>query len=461
MVKCGRRAILCAVWALCCCFATEARAQNSLRIPPGIVAFPNSPINVPLWATNSVPVHALSLSIAHDPGIEYAGLDFSLGVVNTILAGGAPDVLSIEYSPGSDELTLGLILQTAPTFPPVEIPVSATEQLLFQFKFDVPSTTNAGIQEILLSDGLGDPPIDNSYSTMGTTVAPTLTSGSLDIQNPNHMRMNDRLVPTNYPFHVDVVIDTAESTQGFAVSVTYDHLVLDFKSITGIGTDAGQYFLQNNPALPACMGDCGIAPGPDMMLGTADDHVLWHEPYQGFAPNPPELGTPISSNRSRSAFGGIFTTPSVLELPAGVWSVVRLHFETKPAAIIGASTLLEFDTVDNFVVIDGFSVNTITSNALLTFSDTLPGFVRGDANVDDSINIADPVAILTYLFGGGPLPICFDAADSNDDGGVDISDSIYLLSFLFAGGPDPLPPYPDCGTDPNIDILDCISYPPC
>lgn len=80
-------------------------------------------------------------------------------------------------------------------------------------------------------------------------------------------------------------------------------------------------------------------------------------------------------------------------------------------------------------------------------------FVRGDANGDGNLDIADPVHILAYLFTSGPSE-CEDAQDVNDDGGIDIADAIYGLAHQFSGGPEPLAPFPTCGEDPTTDGLD-------
>ncbi len=98
-------------------------------------------------------------------------------------------------------------------------------------------------------------------------------------------------------------------------------------------------------------------------------------------------------------------------------------------------------------------------------------FSRGDANGDNTFNIADAVCVLSYLFGpvGDPckekVAACFDAADANDDGSVDISDGVYILQNLFASGLAIPPPYPGCGLDPTLDNtgvgLDCQVYEYC
>ncbi|MFN0059199.1 MAG: hypothetical protein ACKVX7_12125 [Planctomycetota bacterium] len=95
--------------------------------------------------------------------------------------------------------------------------------------------------------------------------------------------------------------------------------------------------------------------------------------------------------------------------------------------------------------------------------DVSQSFVRYDCNVDDGFDIADPIAMLGYLFSGsGPSAplMCLDACDANDDGGLDISDPISMLSALFSGGAT-IGPYPGCGIDATIDALGCASYSSC
>ena len=86
-------------------------------------------------------------------------------------------------------------------------------------------------------------------------------------------------------------------------------------------------------------------------------------------------------------------------------------------------------------------------------------FVRGDANTDNMINIADGITTLDYLFGGG-VQYCADAMDFDDDGVVNVADPINLFAYLFQMGPVPAAPLV-CGDDPTPDNLTCDSYAPC
>ncbi len=90
-----------------------------------------------------------------------------------------------------------------------------------------------------------------------------------------------------------------------------------------------------------------------------------------------------------------------------------------------------------------------------------PTFIRGDSNQDGTINIADVVTILGYLFQGQSVN-CLISLDTNDDESNDISDAIALLSLLFGGGSSLPAPYPDCGPDGTPGGgLSCDSPPSC
>ncbi|MFQ5653263.1 MAG: hypothetical protein ACE5GW_00855 [Planctomycetota bacterium] len=75
-------------------------------------------------------------------------------------------------------------------------------------------------------------------------------------------------------------------------------------------------------------------------------------------------------------------------------------------------------------------------------------FVRGDANNDMELDIADIVWILNYLFQDGPPPPCMDAADTNSDGFVNVADAVYMAGYLFLDGLPPEAPFPTPGLDP-------------
>jgi len=107
------------------------------------------------------------------------------------------------------------------------------------------------------------------------------------------------------------------------------------------------------------------------------------------------------------------------------------------------------------------------SNVIICLAFSLPGlaladqFKRGDANMDNEINIADPVMTLAVLYMGADSPGCDDAMDIDDNGKLDTTDVINSLRYLFLGDFTPQPPFQDCGDDPRADSLGCTFFPPC
>lgn len=87
-------------------------------------------------------------------------------------------------------------------------------------------------------------------------------------------------------------------------------------------------------------------------------------------------------------------------------------------------------------------------------------FLRGDVNEDGSVNIADGVNMLSYMFSGG-FTYCEDSNDINDDGAINVADAVNLFGYLFSGASEPAAPFTLCGPDPTNDSLTCLSYATC
>jgi len=89
------------------------------------------------------------------------------------------------------------------------------------------------------------------------------------------------------------------------------------------------------------------------------------------------------------------------------------------------------------------------------------GLIRGDANGDAKVDLADAIFMLSCLFRGGACTSCDDASEVNDDGVVDLRDPVFALGFAFLGASPPPAPWPNCGEDPTPDRLRACSYPGC
>ncbi|MCP4566859.1 MAG: hypothetical protein GY841_04675 [FCB group bacterium] len=64
-------------------------------------------------------------------------------------------------------------------------------------------------------------------------------------------------------------------------------------------------------------------------------------------------------------------------------------------------------------------------------------YIDGDANGDEVINVGDAVALINYVFKGGPAPYPLEAGDADCNEAVNVGDAVYLINFVFKGGPEP------------------------
>jgi len=63
---------------------------------------------------------------------------------------------------------------------------------------------------------------------------------------------------------------------------------------------------------------------------------------------------------------------------------------------------------------------------------------RGDADNSGSVNIADAVYIISFMFKGGPYPQPdFLTGDADCDADVSLADAVYIVNYIFNGGPEP------------------------
>ena len=119
-----------------------------------------------------------------------------------------------------------------------------------------------------------------------------------------------------------------------------------------------------------------------------------------------------------------------------------------PVVTAGQLTTLEMDEAGTYTlrlrVSDSLGAVDEATAVLTIVEDGSPAFVRGDTNLDGTVDLADGIFQLGWLFLSSQNPRCFEALDANGDTELDISDASYLFGFLFLGGEPPPPPYPNC-----------------
>jgi protocatechuate 3,4-dioxygenase beta subunit len=70
----------------------------------------------------------------------------------------------------------------------------------------------------------------------------------------------------------------------------------------------------------------------------------------------------------------------------------------------------------------------------------LPPVLVGDVTGEGSINVADVLFLINYLYIGGPAPDPLMTGDANCDGEINAADVVYIINYLFIQGPSPCNP---------------------
>ncbi len=66
--------------------------------------------------------------------------------------------------------------------------------------------------------------------------------------------------------------------------------------------------------------------------------------------------------------------------------------------------------------------------------------ICGDANNDRSVDVADAVYIINYVFKEGPEPDPLCQGDANGDGPTNVGDGVYIINYVFKAGVPPVEP---------------------
>ncbi len=206
-----------------------------------------------------------------------------------------------------------------------------------------------------------------------------------------------------------------------------------------------------------CRGDISIDDISDVGSAAAPvaDGGLYDSGFNKTRLSPPEN----NDDGRRGAVSAVvlcFGCDNALE-PVGTEAMIGMDISgTGTGELQFASGLIgEGQPVDNVLTVLGTSVPVCNwdengSGPTLTIEFREPEgvgpMVRGDANDDGKVNIADPIWIINELFRQGPATGCEASADANADDAVDLGDAMYIINYRFLAGPAPSAPFPDCGS---------------
>ena len=260
-----------------------------------------------------------------------------------------------------------------------------------------------------------------------------------------------------------IVLPLTASAQTFTISI--DPVVIPYYPATGIGSATTFIRVVQN--------DLPVVEVQGLSMAYSHDPTILQTASIDFAGaqlnlnggSGPSLGNseahPDGAN-SVSVFSLVgaetipFPTPLVL---------YELVFETTPAHWIGNTTggTATFSTANpaadiprttTTIVVSGMGASTTWSFPTVQFVPILE-FLRGDADGDGTVvAIGDAITILAGLFSGGVID-CEASADVNGDGTLNLADPISLLTYGFGGGAAPPAPFPNCGVETAPGALEC------
>ncbi len=417
-----------------------------------------------------------SFGASHDPAV--LSLETAEQAADTVNARVEPSFEVTRIIEDENGTRIGFIQGVVLSFiSPAEVP--ANPDALFGFAvatytvldFDCPgdpSETAVEITETLAAPG--SPPVDINLTVDGRAIIPdTITNASALTVCSSGGDLSIELGPDDDPcivvadgdpastlgLEVSLVNGEGGSTvnaQGwsYAVAMTFDDIVAveaapgaDAAALMGgEGPDFVHYNLEDSSEDGAVR---GVTAGAVIALDAPGTEVL---PI----PSPGSVHIDTITVRAAVVLGG------------GETRETEVSFVDQ---VLGGDRPLEIIVVvDNDSVIPDFSdTKTVTLQGVVEDD---ARYIRGDANNDRRVDIADGVWIISMLFRGGEMTTCLPAAnanaDSNKDGStkVDISDAMYIFNYRLQPGatpatlfPAPSAPFPSCAVDPNVDLAEC------
>ena len=313
---------------------------------------------------------------------------------------------------------------------------------------------NYSVAPGVMQPASGDPDIMSSIAPCDTVGAPPVTT--VIVVN------GASIVPTQEGF--DVLVPAAAECE-FACVAGVDNVDVTWNNCNP-GGPADYYMLFRDGVLlnvfddgTQVFADTGLAPGPyhyellavsfpvpngppTILQGSCDVDVI---PVTLDSIDP-TVGVYQGGDMVTLMGSGFLAAPDTTVTIAGLTAVDIMILDdntltclTPAVDFIGPVDVVLTNSLGGGTLVDGFTY----------------GFIRGQIGADTSIDIADPIFLLDYLFEDGPEPACIDAADANDDGGIDLADAIYVVNYLFISGPEPPPPFTTPGDDPTPDGLGC------
>ncbi|MGQ9590990.1 MAG: hypothetical protein ACUVYA_11920 [Planctomycetota bacterium] len=262
----------------------------------------------------------------------------------------------------------------------------------------------------------------------------------------------------------DGIVDAAKGLAGFGCVLDWDPPIEDFilpggerplarllfavlapaGSVTALGLETVRLNPEPSPPVKNVLtDDHGRSIAPQLVAGTIS--------IEDWSPRI----VAIEGNRGRAGdvftvVGERFAEPGLLVKVCGAQAAAELAGDGRTLSVTAPSC-----GAVGFAPLEVCTVRGCDAKAEgFEYIETSRPFVRGEANRDGSLDVADAITVLLCLYAGSVQTTCPDALDADDDGEVRMADAIYVVRFLFLAGPVPPAPYPEEGDDPTEDLLE-------
>ena len=413
-------------------FAQDANYNLSLTGPAEAGVGATADVTVALDSTDGDPIQGWQWGVCHTlasladgdvvSGADTDGLSFTFEAISTF----------------DDGWTVGALLNviTMTTIAPGVY----NDMYVATYTLDT-----AGTADFEWCETLGTPMVSVRVIVASDEIEPVQENLSIEVADMNRFTYVVDDVTVNYApadgvatavntmslFELEESPTFPSETQGFQIGLAYDDAVVEVIDAAPAGA----------------LADLQDGDGPDF-----------------FGSNfTPANGPGITVGIVYSLMGGLFiefdTELDVIEFTFGAVEGVLVGDEVGLTTDLTWVNDLGSPVLPNSVVVAGQSFDADLDDGSITFNPVMfTAFIRGDANDDGRVNIADAVTLVSAKLIGGAVLNCEAAGDANGDLSANLADAVYILNYRFLSGPPPPAPFPGCDISEDED---CESFDSC
>ncbi len=185
-------------------FASGIEAQTYMLRMPVIEVAPAESFALPIEGDWIEPVTGFQLSIAFPIGAPIQSLGIT--VENSLVGALEPEFIQLIVDPMQGWIVGGVLFEVLLPFDGISLPPVGFPLLIAEITGDIPADTPDQIITFDFLNGLGTPPVNNTFVVGFASVPPQeLTNGGLDIINPPATVIEDFVRgDVNMDTHVDI-----------------------------------------------------------------------------------------------------------------------------------------------------------------------------------------------------------------------------------------------------------------